>query len=97
MDTRRTAWDVIQSEDELSILEEVIRANDLISAVDKTGIIVFAPTNDLLRSLVTSGVPTTSYYVKRVLLHHIMTVTSLDNRQLTTLNGVITNSGTGVA
>jgi hypothetical protein len=88
---------VIQSEDELSILEEVIRANDLISAVDKTGIIVFAPTNRQLRPLVEAGVPATSYYVKRVLLHHIVTVASLENRQLTTLNGVITNSGTGMA
>jgi hypothetical protein len=93
VDNRRTAWDVIQDEEELSILETLIRDNGFISAVDKTGIIVFAPTNSQLRPLMAAGVPATSFYVQRTLLHHIVTMSSLANQQLTTLNGVITNTG----
>jgi hypothetical protein len=88
---------VIQDEEELSLLERLIRDNDFISAVDKTGIVVFAPTNSQLRPLLDRGVPTTSFYFRRTLLHHIVTMSSLGSSQLTTLNGNITNTGTSTA
>jgi hypothetical protein len=63
--------------------------------VDKTGIIVMAPTDDQLKPVVDAGVPATAPWVVQVVAHHVITVGSLNNGNLPTLNGAIVNRGTG--
>jgi hypothetical protein len=90
----RTPWDVIRTSPVHTILKALIEANNLVSAVDKTGIIVMAPTNDQLQPVIDRGVPATAPWVVQVVAHHVITVSSLNSGNLPTLNGNIVNKGT---
>jgi hypothetical protein len=91
----KTPWDVIRGSPRHTILKALIEANNLVSAVDKTGIIVMAPTDDQLKPVVDAGVPATAPWVVQVVAHHVITVSSLSSGNLPTLNANIVNKGSG--
>jgi uncharacterized surface protein with fasciclin (FAS1) repeats len=77
---------VIKNDADFATLAQLITANGLVSAVDKTGIVVFAPTNAQLADLANSGVPQTSCLVTKTLAHHVVSSASLTAGTLQTLN-----------
>jgi hypothetical protein len=89
---------VIKNSAEHTTLAQLITANNLVSAVDKTNIVVFAPTNAQLQDLVSSGVSPTSCLVTKILAHHVVTSASVEVAgSVQTLNPTspITTEGTG--
>jgi uncharacterized surface protein with fasciclin (FAS1) repeats len=93
---KETPWDIISASPIHTVLTAALQASNLVGAVDKTGITVFAPNDEQVAELLaasTPGLQLTSPVVAAVLAHHVVTRSKLRGGSLKALNGIIYNKG----